>query len=714
MARKLALLVLVLLVALALWLWKGSAPDPIPLAAPEARASKPQALDSAQPENAPECERAEVAPTIRETTKATTARLVVICRAKETAAPLAEQQVHVYGSELKPGPIPEGTGVHGKLGEILMTGADGRVEFEVPPATALHLTANSRKFGANAYGTREIEPLKAGEQREVVLELATQDDARFCGRVISRETKQPIAAAEVHGGPRALETDSDGRFELPYATWSMVQISVLARGYAECDVSAQTGHETPEKALVLELERSCTLIGHLKDGASGKYVLQAMTEGYRLHEQDPGGMSGMGFADGDHKWSADFDATGRAEIPGLPPNAPLRVTLLDGHKTLVELPERVTIPPGATREVDLRASSTCKLTGLVHDDEGKPVADLTLWLLRSERGVRLYVNHFEGDERVGTAKTDAEGRFAFAKVSIGTWRLSPEAKFRMDDAEVAADEVAPVAMLVEIPAGETERQVELLVHRGLTITGKVLDPDGNPADQTNVSCDAAPIYVNSNGRKDGSFVLGPLAPGSYTLEADSYFGGFANSESVRAEAGARDVVLRLRHAGKLSGRVVDATTGEGVTATIAVGIPGDKTGRTYMPTSKPDGSFAVNSLLPGTYALGATTVDGRVGVLRGVEIVGGGDSHDLVIQVQPGARVRVRYAGALDFCSVHVEQDGVPVALDGVEKGTSKTFSAPVGSVRVVARLGGNGKEVVRELTLKAGEEQELVIKDED
>jgi len=710
MARKLALIVLIVVLGLALWLWRGSAPTAVPLAAPPTQAAKARPLDSAQAENAPDSSRTEVATPVA-STKPTL--LVVICRAKETGAPLAEQDVHLY-SEIKSGPIPNGTGSHGTLGEMLATGADGRVEYEVPAATALHLSSNPRKFGANAHGSREIEALAVGEQREVVIEIPTQDDARFCGRVISRETKQPIAAAEVHGGPRELETDSDGRFDLPYASWSMVQISVLALGYAECEISAQKGHEMPEKALVLELDRSCTLIGRLKDGSGGKYVLQAMTEGYRLHEQDPGGMSGMGFDTGDRTWRADFDATGRAEIPGLPPNAPLRVSLLDGRKPLLELPERVTIRPGATREVELRPSNLCKLTGVVRDDKGAPVADLTLWLLRSERGVRLYVNSYEGDERVGTAKTDAEGRFAIEKVSAGTWRLSPEAKFRSHEADVDADAIAPVAMLLEIPAGETEHQVEFLVHRGLTIMGKVLDPDGNPATQTNVSASAAPIWVGADGRKDGSFVLGPLAPGSYRLQASANFSPCAPSEYQSIDAGARDVVLQLRRGGKLAGRVVDAKSGEGVVAGIYVSIPGDPTSSIQHPSSKPEGSFELQGLLPGAYALCASSTDGRVGSLRGVELVAGGDLHDLVIQLQPGARVRVRYAGEKGVASVRVVQDGVVFGTDGVEKGTTKSLSAPAGSVKVVCRLGRNGKEVVRELTLKAGEVQEVVIKDED
>jgi len=299
-------------------------------------------------------------------------------------------------------------------------------------------------------------------------------------------------------------------------------------------------------------------------------------------------------------------------------------------------------------------------------------------------------------------------------VSAGVWRLSPEAKLRMHGADVSADEVAPVAMVVEIPAGVPEHEVELLVHRGLTIRGKVLDPDGNPATQANVSASQPPIYINQNGREDGSFVLGPLAPGSYRVAADAYFSPAAPSESVRVEAGARDVVLQLRRGGKLAGRVVDGKSGEGVVAQIAVSIPSDALSRINMPTSKPDGSFELVGLLPGAYALCAAANDGRVGSLRGVELAAGGDLHDLVIQLVPGARVRVRYAGAQDFCSARVVQDGAIVATDGVEKGTSKTFSVPVGSVKVVCRLGGNGKEIVRELSLAAGAEQELVIQDQD
>jgi len=350
----------------------------------------------------------------------------------------------------------------------------------------------------------------------------------------------------------------------------------------------------------------------------------------------------------------------------------------------------------------------------VRDDGGAAVSGLTLWLLRAGNSPRLRIESYERDDRIGEAQTDAQGRFAFPKVSPGTWRLGPEAKMFRDGAPIPADAVAPIAILVEIPAGEQQHEVELVVHRGLTICGSVLDPDGKGVNNAGVGAFSNGNWTGTSCGEDGVFVLGPLAPGSYRLDASpSFHKELAPSEPVQADAGARDVVLHLRPGATLSGRVIDAGTGEGVASTIAISQPGQKAD-IYFVRSKADGSFEHCGLLPGTYALAATLPDGRAGILRGVDVGAGSKSSGLVLSVRAGARLRVRYAGGQSFASVTVEQDGVCFTSDGVEKGTSKLFTAPAGAVRVVCRLRGNGKEIVRELTLEPGGEQELVLKDED
>ncbi|MBK7644817.1 MAG: carboxypeptidase regulatory-like domain-containing protein [Planctomycetes bacterium] len=342
---------------------------------------------------------------------------------------------------------------------------------------------------------------------------------------------------------------------------------------------------------------------------SGRVWMLVTTEGYRLTGQDPSQLGGV-MAEYDHTWRAEFDASGRAEIAGLVPNAPLRVSVTAGSKRLVELADPITIPPGATREVELKVADTCKLSGIVRDDTGATVPDLTLWLLRADRSRRLHVEFFEGDERVGEAKTDAQGRFTIPKVSPGTWRLCPEAKMYRDGAPIPADAAAPIATLVEIPTGEGEHQVELVVHRGLTITGTVLDPDGKPVNNAGVGGFSSGIWFGSSCSAEGSFVLGPLAPGEYRLDADpSYHKELTSSEPVQAEAGARDVVLHLRSGGGLAGRVVDAATGEGVAAKIAVSQPGEKHASIYCPSSKADGAFRARPAAVGN--LRARCSDGR-------------------------------------------------------------------------------------------------------
>jgi len=715
MARKLALILLVLVLGLALWLWKGSTPSAVPLGVPATERPNAPSLDSAQTENAPELKREEVATSVASTQSTL---LVVTCRAKETGAPLAGQTVHL--SELNPprGAIPVGTGTHGRLNEMLTTGGDGRVEYELPPGVPTRLSSFPEERGANAPSRREIEPLAAGERRELVIQLATLEDAHFYARVIARETKQPIAAADVHGGPREVTTDADGRFDVSNSSWSMQRLSILALGYAETVVMAQPGHETPEKAMLIELERSCMLVGLLQgavdDAQRGRLRMVVRTEGYRLTTQDSSGLGALS-AERDHTWRAEFDTTGRAEIVGLVPNAPLRVSVLSGATHLLELTEPITIRPGATREIELKVADTCKLTGIVRDDAGAVVPGLTLWLLRTGTSPRLHLTSVDADDRVGDAKTDELGRFTIPKVTPGTWRLGPEAKMYPHGAPIPADATAPFAILLEIPAGEAKHQVELVVHRGLTITGKVLDPDDKPVNDAGIQARTGPTWLGTSCGADGTFVLGPLQPGTYTLEASpSFHKELARSETLQAEAGARDVVLRLRRGGGLSGRVVDAATGEGVASTVSVSQPGNKTEYIYSRRSNPDGTFEFGGLLPGTYALAATLPDGRAGVLRAVDLPAGTKASDLVISVSAGARLRVRYAGEQKFASVRFEQEGVRFSGDGIEKGTSKMFTAPAGSVKVVCRLGGSRKEIVRELTLKTGEEQELVINDED
>ncbi|MBK7644820.1 MAG: carboxypeptidase regulatory-like domain-containing protein [Planctomycetes bacterium] len=102
--------------------------------------------------------------------------------------------------------------------------------------------------------------LGPGERREFVVELDVQTE-RFHGRVVARETESPIAGAVVRaraGESRAeLTTDAEGRFVLPLVR-SATLFTIEAQGFAEVEFAVGDGHGTPEKALLIQLERGCT------------------------------------------------------------------------------------------------------------------------------------------------------------------------------------------------------------------------------------------------------------------------------------------------------------------------------------------------------------------------------------------------------------------------------------------------------------------------
>jgi hypothetical protein len=274
-----------------------------------------------------------------------------------------------------------------------------------------------------------------------------------------------------------------------------------------------------------------------------------------------------------------------------------------------------------------------------------------------------------------------------------------------------AETISPLADVVEIPDGSAEIVHDITVYRGLYIRGRVLDPSGAPVKGGYVSAmsEDARVFIGAQVEKNGSFASGPLVPGSYRLNASAYDGS-AGSEPVTARAGDENVELRCRAGSAATGRVVDAKTKEPCRANVAVASRASKS--IMMLECEADGVFRFKGLEPGPCDLGAHTEDGRAGILRGVELTSGSQIEGLVIEVSPGAHVRVRNESKAHVVSVNVLSQGVPVSLDGVEPGTSHVFVAPAGHVTVRFQAIKVEGKPERELDLAVGEEKEVVFDD--
>ena len=113
------------------------------------------------------------------------------------------------------------------------TGADGRVRVCVPrDATQAVLWA---EFGDHSSGQAAPRALAPGEEREVRLRiLSSVPSGRLIGRLVDRETGQPVATAAVSvlGRPAEAASDNQGLFRLTGVPAGQHELRVRRLGYA--------------------------------------------------------------------------------------------------------------------------------------------------------------------------------------------------------------------------------------------------------------------------------------------------------------------------------------------------------------------------------------------------------------------------------------------------------------------------------------------------
>jgi len=691
---------------------------PSPLPGPAAEATAGSRREPLEPEPA--------APATPTGADESWARLSVHVVAKETGAPLANVRVMV----LAQGRASAWTHVAGTSGTLTtspMTEAEGRVEFELPPGLPLRLQARS-SGDPTPRAHLEIEALATCETRTVSLELPTELDVLYFGKVLAADDRRPIAGASVQavhttttwsstGGETWRSASSellaeqltgpDGIFELRMPSWIPLDIHVRAEGFAYVLLEPGTGHGTPDTARIVLLARAATLHARLLDAGGGPVPdvdVWLSIEAHHLGLADHGGVY---FTSADElSWGARTDSSGECEIGHIPPGVPIMVELLRGGLSLRrDLPE-LSLSPGERREVEWRLGSGCLVAGLALDAGGKPVPELAIWLQRADYRLPRFFQEHE-DERVAVeTRTDAHGRFELDDVSPGTWWIGPAAGQASKEPDLEA--VASLAELLEIPAGLARHELVLRVHRGLTIRGTVLDPQGAPASDQFVwaSGEAASHGVDCTSAEDGTFVLGPLVPGRFTLQVSSFDQTYA--EPVEASAGDEGVVLRLLPAGTLRGTVRDGATGEVVAATVDYVRVGDE-GAGMAECG--DGHFRLGGLEPGTYELCARASGMRIGRLGGLVVRSGEETRDLELRLEPGARLRVKFAGSEGHLRYRVLCDGVIVADDGMQAGGTSETVVPGGRI-VVESFKRPDVRARQELVLVAGEEREVVLDD--
>jgi Carboxypeptidase regulatory-like domain/PDZ domain len=279
----------------------------------------------------------------------------------------------------------------------------------------------------------------------------------------------------------------------------------------------------------------------------------------------------------------------------------------------------VDVPAGKVIEKDIVLDDGGKVEGIVVDGEGKPV-----------EGVKVDARSIENDwgwSWDSGAKSDAGGKFTLNALRAGEYRVvASKGWFETLRKPGETDDEQHPGEKVMVKAGETAKVRLVVEAQNGTIKGTVVDPDGKPIGDAYLSAaresDAAGARPSNVGATrdwdwgdekptltnvDGSFTIGKLSPGKYTVRAYRKGGGEAVQEHVAVGTTTR---LQIKHTGELAGIVKRAGNGpvpDEITITLSDLKTGFDRGERFYMTG---GKFAIRDLPQGHFFLTATAEGG--------------------------------------------------------------------------------------------------------
>jgi protocatechuate 3,4-dioxygenase beta subunit len=260
------------------------------------------------------------------------------------------------------------------------------------------------------------------------------------------------------------------------------------------------------------------------------------------------------------------------------------------------------------------------------------------------------------------ATTDADGKYEFKLLPAGRYNISAS-KGSYVGLQYGQQRPFEPGKPLEILDGQTVEKVDFTLPHGGVITGRILDEFGEPLADAQV---AAQRYQNMGGRRRlvpagrpamtndiGEFRLFAIPPGQYYLSATlrsfgmmgdtddrsgyapTYFPGTANmAEAQKVTIGLGQIVSDLNMAlmptrtARITGTAVDSQ-GRPFVGVVMAMPRGDSMMMMFGPPgqTKPDGSFVISGLAPGTYVL-QTQGGGPDGDSASAEVTISGDDVD--------------------------------------------------------------------------------------
>jgi protocatechuate 3,4-dioxygenase beta subunit len=401
---------------------------------------------------------------------------------------------------------------------------------------------------------------------------------------------------------------------------------------------------------------------------------------------------------------------GRAELAGSreplgsrePQRAPSADTRIESGAFAEGVPKRAGVPQGLS------------ISGEVRWSDGQPVSSIPAQaFVRVKRGSHVWIDDFIAHD----------GRFEVGGLEPGIYRVEAKAVEREEVAvrspitgrERKRTERTTLVAEVDAPAGA--HGLVLVLSTGLELAGRVHDERGLPVEGCSVRArmaneepEASLLHIHrgpyTRTSDAGRFLLTGLTSGEWRVEGSAR--GHATSGVLLTLPAGGPVTLVLPREARVIGVVLDAA-GDPVDGAVVRAERRDADGL-FAEESRDEtdrrGVFRLSGLAFGTFLLGAQARGSAPSAPVEVELLAGGAVEDVVLRLQPAARLtgEVVDSDGREVVGVPIQLEAPGVRRDDFTDG-SGAFAfedLPVGRGRVSTHT--RDGELGCEVALRANE----------
>ena len=390
------------------------------------------------------------------------------------------------------------------------------------------------------------------------LHVALKDAAIVRGILVNKDgtpvPEEPLGTEKLEA---MVVTKSDGTFQLDFPTPGTYTIETTMSSHKYVV-------HAPSSDVRLVLDTGLSIHGHVVDAATHEPVEQFSVKTEQHHSFDGGNV--------------DDNGAGEFVVNGLEPGPVTVIVQADPYVTT-----SVQAEAGQADALEVALERGLPLRGRVHDAEGQPIDGVSV---RAER----------------PTSTEADGTFAldgFAPDEQVTLTFSKKGWLDHEQRVRVTKDAAPI---------------DVVLGRGLTVKGHVVDTSGKPVAGIAVSASSAAHGASSREEKSdssGAFVLDAMLPARYDFTAGDEGSALHGSlRDVDVEQ-VHDVTIRVesRPSGTIAGRIVGMKSGAIMSMLDVETTDGDS----FRGEIKPDNTFRVEHV-----PAGMATVAANIGTMTGV------------------------------------------------------------------------------------------------